>query len=210
MLESAGVGIGNGLREKVPVLYAAGDLDLLKLPAVAIVGSRKASDEGQRRAARLARELVREGIAVMSGLAAGIDAAAHRAAIEHGGRTIAVIGTALDKAYPSEHAELQQLIYEKHLLLSPFRLGERTFPSAFPLRNRVMARMARATVIVEASDTSGSLHQAAESIRVGHPVFIAESVVTDPTLTWPARLLGGSHAYILRNPLEVIVAAKAP
>jgi DNA processing protein len=202
-IDTATLGFTNGFFLKVPRLYAAGDVSLLRLPAVAIVGSRKASNAGRQRAAQLARGLVRDGIVVMSGLAAGIDEAAHRAAMESGGRTIAVIGTALDQAYPSEHAALQEAIYREHLLISALHLGERSFPSHFPERNRVMARLAKATVIVEAGDTSGSLHQAAESLSIGHPVFIAKSVIEDRKLTWPARFIGKPHVYELTTSTDV-------
>lgn len=199
-------GFKNGFLLKVPLLYTAGDLALLDLPSVAIVGSRGASPEGQRRAAQLARDLVRDGAVVMSGLAAGIDAAAHRSAIEHGGRTIAVIGTPIDKAYPKENVSLQEAIYQRHLLISPFPLGMRTFPSHFPERNRVMARLARATVVIEAGDTSGTLHQVAASIEVEHPVFISRSVVGDPKLTWPKRFIGHPLVHILESSTNVLDA----
>jgi DNA processing protein len=189
-VETASLGFINGFFLRFPKLYAAGDVSLLTEPSVAIVGSRKASPEGCRRAAQLARALVRDGIVVMSGLAMGIDAAAHHAAIEAKGRTIAVIGTPLDKAYPKENTALQEVIYREHLLVSPFPIGTRTPPSHFPERNKVMARLARATVIMEAGETSGSLHQAVESLAVGHPVFIARSVIEDGDLAWPKRFVG--------------------
>jgi DNA processing protein len=204
-LPSGEAGITNGLRLEVPFLYLAGDRPLLGKTAVAIVGSRKASPEGTRRAAKLAKALVEAQVVVMSGLAEGIDQAAHRAAIESGGRTIAVIGTPLDKAYPAAHAKLQQEIYERHLLVSPFTAGERTFPSSFPLRNRVMARLSRATVIVEAGDTSGTLHQAAECVKIGRSLFIAKSVLEDKALVWPARFMGQPGVHVLER-VEDLVA----
>src|SRR5690606_8512690 len=164
-------------RLRFPVLYVAGKLDLLTRPAVAIVGSRKASPEAQQRTRRMAKALVEHGVVVMSGLAEGIDKAAHSAALECGGDTIAVIGTPLDKAYPAAHGALQEQVYREHLLVSPFPSGTRTYPSHFPERNKVMARLSAATVIIEATDTSGTLHQAAECERAGHPLFIARSVV---------------------------------
>jgi DNA processing protein len=203
VLDSATVGFTNGFYLKVPKLYLAGDAALLNLPMVAVVGSREASQDGQQRAAQLAHTLVREGIVVVSGLAAGIDAAAHRAAIANGGRTIAVIGTPLGKSYPASHAELQEEIYRDHLLISPFPAGGRTFPSHFPERNRVMARLAMATVIIEAGETSGTLHQAAESLEVGHPVFIAKSVVDNKRLSWPARFVGKPHVHTLTSATDV-------
>jgi DNA processing protein len=205
------LGFTNGLLLRIPKLYLAGDLDLLERPAIAIVGARKASPEGCRRAARLARELAHDGVVVMSGLAAGIDAAAHRAAIEHGGRTIAVTAMPLDRAYPVEHGELQREIYERHLLVSPFPSGVRVYPKDFPERNRVMARLAKATVVIEASDTSGSLHQVIESVDAGRPVFIAQSIVENASLTWPARFLGKTGlVHVLRTPQQVIDIALAP
>lgn len=203
-IDTSTLGFRNTFLLKFPKLYAAGELALLEMPSVAVVGSRGASAEGRRRAAQLARDLVRAGVIVMSGLALGIDAAAHRSAIEHGGRTIAVIGTPLDKAYPAEHAELQRQIHEEHLLVSPFPPGTRTFGSHFPERNRVMAHLARATVIIEAGDTSGTLHQAAASVEVGRPLFVAASVVENPTLTWPKRFLGKPGVHILRSSAQVI------
>ena len=202
-IETASLGFINGFFLRVPKLYAAGDLALLAEPAVAIVGSRKASAEGCRRAAQLARALVRDGVVVMSGLALGIDAAAHHAAIAAGGRTIAVIGTPLDKAYPKGNTSLQESIYRDHLLLSPFPIGTKTPPSHFPERNKVMARLARATVIVEAGETSGSLHQAAESLLVKHPVFIARTVIEDSRLTWPQRFVGKPLVYCLDDASDV-------
>jgi DNA processing protein len=200
-VESRAVGITNGLNLKVPYLYLAGDQTLLQLPGVAVVGSRKVTPAGQKRAQQLARALVARGVVVVSGLAEGIDIAAHTAAVEHGGRTIAVIGTPLDKAYPAKHGGMQERIYREHLLVSPFRHGERTFPSHFPERNKVMARLTRATVIIEASDTSGTLHQAAECERICRPLFIARSVMDDPKLTWPKRF---KNAKVLESPEDVL------
>lgn len=193
--------------EKVPVLFGAGNRSLLSLPSVAIVGSRKTSAEGRKRAHQLARDLFRRDIVVMSGLAEGIDEAAHVAALELGGRTIAVIGTPLERAYPASHAELQERIYREHLLLSPFEPGTPTYPGSFPVRNRVMARLALATVVIEAGDTSGSLHQVIESVKVGRPVFIARSIVDDPTLSWPARFLPEKVVHILESSSQVIHSA---
>jgi DNA processing protein len=200
------VGITNGLLLKFPQIHGVGDLSLLERPRVAIVGARKASQDGRRRAAQLARDCARAGIVVVSGLAEGVDHAAHHAAIEHGGRTIAVIGTPLDKVYPAKHAGLQRRIYREHLLLSPFTGGDKFVPSNFPERNRIMARLALATVIIEASDTSGSLHQAVESVQVGHPVFIAAGMLDDPKLSWPKRFIGDDRPLgrVLRQTSDVI------
>lgn len=169
--------------------WYAGDISLLSRPCVAIVGTRQVSEKGRARTARLARGLVDAGIVVVSGLAYGVDAMAHRATIDAGGRTIAVIGTPLDKASPSENAALQEEIYSNHLLISQFPVGQKTSRANFPQRNKLMATLADATVVIEASDTSGTLHQAAECTRIGRWLFIARSVVEDKSLTWPAKFL---------------------
>jgi DNA processing protein len=140
----------------------------------------------------------------VSGLAKGVDTAALTAAIEAGGRTIAVIGTPLSKAYPAENARLQEEIYSTQLLLTPFREGETVYKSNFPKRNRVMAAISDATVIIEASDTSGTLHQAAECQRLGRWLFIAKSVVDDDSLTWPKRFIGQQRVVILEKTDDVV------
>jgi DNA processing protein len=205
------VGVTNGLMLRFPQIHAVGDLWLLEQPRIAIVGARKASIEARRRASQLARDCARAGVAVVSGLAEGIDYAAHTSAIEHGGKTIAVIGTPLDKVYPTRHGLLQRKIYREHLLLSPFTWGEKFVPSNFPERNRIMARLAMATVIIEASDTSGSLHQAAESVHVGHPVFIAAAVLDNAQLSWPKRFVGDDKPLgrVLRTSADVIDFARS-
>lgn len=171
-------------------VWYVGDPAVLRRQAVAIVGTRKASPQGLARAARLATELVNAGVTVVSGLAEGIDTAALTAAIRAGGRVAAVIGTPLDKAYPASNAELQALIAREHLLISQFEIGSRVFPSNFPQRNKLMAALSDATAIVEAADGSGTIHQAAECMRLGRWLFIARSVAEDPTLTWPKGFLG--------------------
>jgi len=187
-----------------PTLYYAGNLELARRRSVAIVGSRKVSDNGAARARRLARELVAAGVVVVSGLADGVDANAHHAAIDAGGKTIAVIGTPLDQVYPAHHRSLQETIYRDHLLVTPFAVGTRVFPSNFPQRNRIMAAISDATVIIEASNTSGSLHQAAECNRLGRWLFIARSVVEDEALTWPAKFLKAPKTRVLEETADVL------
>ncbi len=181
----------------------AGDLSLLKRPSVAIVGTRKVSEAGVRRTERLARELVECGVVIVSGLAYGVDTVAHTAAIEHGGKTIAVIGTPLDKASPSENAKLQEQIYREHLLISQFPVGNKTFRTNFPLRNRLMAVLSDATVVMEASDKSGTLHQAAECTKLGRWLFIAKSVVDDPSVSWPHNFLKYDTSVVLEKVSQI-------
>ncbi len=192
------------LRNGPEVLYLAGDRGLLSSgPRVAIVGARKASREGQLRAMRLARLLVDHGITVVSGLAEGIDTAAHVAAIDRGGRTIAVIGTPLSRAYPASNRDLQDRIRREHLLVSQFPENQPVHRHNFVLRNRTMALIAHASVIVEASDTSGSLSQGREALRLGRPLFLMKAVLDDPRLTWPREMLHFG-AQVLTEPEDIL------
>jgi DNA processing protein len=185
-------------------LYAAGDPALARTPSVSIVGSRKATVNGLRRAERLARILVDREVAVVSGLADGIDTAVHRAAIDHGGRTVAVLGTPLDEVYPRKNEALQHLIMRDHLAVSQFAPGTPTTRKNFPLRNRTMALLSDATAIIEARDGSGSLHQAWEAIRLGRPLFITQTSVDDRSLSWPAELCQYGAQVLSNESIELI------
>ncbi|MGA9883515.1 MAG: DNA-processing protein DprA [Candidatus Acidiferrales bacterium] len=186
------------------MLWFAGDPSLVKRPCVAVVGARKVSREGAARARRLARELAQAGIVVVSGLARGVDTEALTAAIEAGGATIAVIGTPIDRAYPAENKRLQEKIYTQHLLISQFAPGKTVHKSNFPERNKLMAAISDATVIVEASDTSGSLHQAAECVRLGRWLFIANSLMDNPSLRWPKDFARYPKGRVLTDTSEII------
>jgi DNA processing protein len=203
---SAQIDMLRSYSERDVFIYSAGDINLLAMPSVSIVGTRQISDAGTKRAHRLARELAASGVLVMSGLAKGVDTVAHTAAIDAGGNTAAVIGTPLDRAYPAENADLQEHIYLRHLLISPFNVGDQVYRSNFPERNKVMALLSDATVIVEASDTSGTLHQAVECQKNGRWLFIMRSVAEDPAVTWPARFLGHPKTRILNSTDEIIRA----
>jgi DNA processing protein len=187
------------------LIYCAGSLSLLESRCVAVVGTRKPSRDGAARARRLARELAEAGVVVVSGLALGIDTEALSAAIEAGGRVVAVIGAPVDKPNVVANTELQERIYGDHLLVSQFAPGSTISRFNFPKRNRTMAALSDATVIVEASDTSGTLHQAAECARLGRRLFIARSVVEDRRLSWPASFLGtGKTGEVLDSTTQVL------
>jgi len=160
-----------------PKLYLAGNLAVFSAgPRVSIVGSREASAQGKQRAARLARALVSRGVTVVSGLAEGIDTVAHVTAMESGGRTIAVLGTPLDRYFPAENRALQERIMREQLAISQFeRAGG---PKNFPMRNRTMALLCEATVIVEAGEKSGTAHQGWEALRLGRLLFFMESLAS--------------------------------
>jgi DNA processing protein len=152
------------------VLFYRGDASILEMTTVAIVGSRKASPYGVNVAGMLARQLASRGIVVASGLAWGIDAAAHRAALETG-TTIAVLGTGLDVSYPRSNQKLQSQISDKGLLLSEFPAGTTPQPHHFPVRNRIIAGLASAVVVVEATARSGSLITARLAAEEGRDVM---------------------------------------
>jgi DNA processing protein len=168
-------------------VFAAGDISLLRKIGVSVIGTRQVSPEGAKRASRIARELAEAGIVVTSGLAEGVDIEAMRSAVKHGGRTIGVIGTPLDKAYPAKHGPFQEKVYTDHLLISQFAAGQTVYPSNFPARNRLMCMLSDASIVIEASDTSGTLHQAVECVRLSRWLFIARSVFEDASLNWPSK-----------------------
>lgn len=181
-------------RHPVQFFYYRGELDLLSMPMrVAVVGSREPSEEGVKRARKLAKCLAADGVVVVSGLAKGIDTAAHTAALEAGGKTIGVIGTPISESYPKENSDLQERIAQEHLLVSqvPVIRYSRQTPYwnrlFFPERNATMSALSQATVIVEAGETSGSLTQARAAIQQGRKLFILDNCFRRG-LKWPERL----------------------
>lgn len=187
------------------VLFVAGDRELARAPRrVAIVGSRRASPEGLRRAAKLSSLLALSGVVVVSGLAEGIDAAAHVACIGAGGRTIGVLGTPLERCYPAKHRALQAEVARDHLLVSPFEPDHTTVPADFVRRNRVMAVIAQASVVVEAGDASGTKHHALEQRRLGRPLFVLRSLVDRGQAAWPRAMVERGEAVVLDNVEQVL------
>lgn len=152
-------------------LYYEGDLSLADWPCLAVVGARKASGYGKWVAGTIARRAAEHGIAVVSGMAGGIDAAAHRGALEAGGPTIAVLGCGIDICYPASNKDLYGEIRRRGLLLSEFEPGAPPLPYRFPQRNRIISGLSRAVVIAEAGLASGSLITAERAADQGRDVF---------------------------------------
>jgi len=170
-------------------LFYRGDLSILQHPMVAMVGSRRASAYGMNAAAHLARQLVSAGVVIVSGLARGIDAASHQAALEAGGKTIAVLGTGIDLVYPRSHVRLARDIAERGLLLTEFPPGTPPFAANFPIRNRVISGITLGTVIVEATSRSGSLITARTAAEQGREVFTVPGSIFAPGSEGTHRLI---------------------
>jgi len=180
-------------RNPVEVLYFRGYWNWLESRCVAVVGTRKPSAKGEQAARQLVRRLVADDWTIVSGLAAGIDTIAHQTAIDCGGRTIAVLGTPLSRAYPRDNKELQERIAERFLVVTQVpvcRYQQQDYRSNryfFPERNRTMSALTEATIIVEAGETSGTLVQARAALEQGRKLLILDHCFRNPALTWPAR-----------------------
>jgi DNA processing protein len=176
------------------LLYYQGNWDLVFSRGVAVVGTRHPSPEGIKRTKRLVSALVDADFTIYSGLATGIDTAAHKAAIEHGGSTVAVTGTPLWFSYPKENTALQEEIAKNHLLISQvpvtsYKQNDLKFTRMFfPERNKTMSALSEATIIVEAGETSGTLIQAKAALKQGRKVFILNNNFENSQLTWPHTL----------------------
>ena len=170
-------------------LFYRGDLALLQRPMVAMVGSRRASSYGMNAAAHLARQLVSAGVAIVSGLARGIDAASHQAALDSSGKTIAILGTGIDLVYPRSHGRLARDIAEHGLILTEFPPGTPPLAANFPIRNRVISGVSLGTVIVEATSRSGSLITARTAAEQGREVFAVPGSIFAPGFEGTHRLI---------------------
>ena len=176
------------------LFYYQGNLDLISARSIAVVGTRNPSEDGISRTKKLVRSLLKDDFTIISGLAQGVDTAAHTTAIEEGGQTIAVLGTPIHRAYPAANRALQSRIAKDYLLMSqvpverydaqPDVRQNRWF---FPERNKTMSAISEATIIIEAGNTSGTLVQAREALRQGRKLFILNSCFERGDLSWPEK-----------------------
>lgn len=177
-----------------PFLFVRGAMERDDARSVAVVGTRDASEDGLRRAAKMAHGLAGAGVTVVSGLASGIDTAAHRATLDEDARTVAVVGTGILRTYPAENAELVERIVERGAVVSQFWPRQHPAQHTFPRRNVVMSGIVQGSIVVEASRTSGAKMQARLALEHGKRVFLMRSLVTDQP--W-------ARAYLERGAIEV-------
>jgi DNA processing protein len=198
------------------LLYAAGDLELLAAPGIGVVGTRAPTDYGVKATAQLAGGLARAGLAIVSGMARGIDAAAHGAALEAGGATTGVLGHGIDRVYPPENARLFARVRERGLLLTELAPGEEPNAGNFPRRNRLIAALSLGILVVEMGEKSGAQHTVSYALEQGKDVFAvpgpihsARSAGTNQLLKDGARLVT-SAADILEELRGVGIGLTAP
>ena len=191
-------------------LYVKGAwAECLDQPCVAIVGSRKCSTYGQNAASMLARDLAQRGVTIVSGFARGIDAAAHRGAIEGGGRTVAVIGTGLDEVYPRDHKKLaDEVLASGGAIVSQFPLGTPPVSENFPYRNRIISGLSLGVIVVEAAENSGSLITARLAIEQNREVFAVPGNITSRNSFGTNYLIKGAGAKLIQQWQDV--AAELP
>jgi DNA processing protein len=193
------------VHDRPPVVFIAGRVIPADRRAIAVIGSRRASAKGVSATEALASHLVDSGFTVVSGLAAGIDTAAHTAALSRGGRTIAVIGTGLNRAYPPQNAPLQRAVAEKCAVVSQFWPDAPPSRSSFPMRNAVMSGLSRATVVVEASHRSGARTQARLALAHGRPVFLLAPLLAQE---WARDVARKPGARVVSSPEEITTAVE--
>lgn len=189
------------VHDRPALLFVAGALRPADARAVAVVGSRRPSEAALAQATAIATELVVAGITILSGLAAGIDTAAHRAADAAGGRTVAVIGSGHAHAYPAENTALQEHLATRHAVVSPFWPESPPSAAGFRHRNGIMSGLSRGTVIVEASARSGTRIQARLALAHGRPVFLLRTLLSQ---TWAAELARRPGVHVVGGAAEIV------
>lgn len=185
-----------------PFLFVRGSLVSGDVCSAAVVGTRQASETGLARAARMSRELAESSITVVSGLARGVDTAAHTAALDSGGRTIAVLGTGITRCYPAENRALAERIPTQGALVSQFWPTRTPGRDTFPRRNHVTSGISRGSVVIEASRTSGAKMQARIAAEHGKYVWLISSLVD--TQDWARRMVSDGRAIVVRSSDEII------
>jgi DNA processing protein len=202
------------------MLYVRGDPQILNLPSISIVGTRKPTLYGTQLAQRLGRDLAARGLVIVSGMARGIDAIGHQGAMAANGRAIGVLGTGIDICYPKENKKLYEKVLERGAIIGEFPLGTHPAPENFPVRNRIVAGMPLGVIVVEGAQYSGSLITARLAMEFGREVFGVPGNVTQPASFAPnqlikqgAKLVAGAEDVIEELPTPVraaLVQAEQP
>jgi DNA processing protein len=192
-------------------LFLLGNPAMLSPPIVSIVGTRDPTAYGVRIARAIATSLARAGVSLVSGMARGIDATVHRAALEVGGRTVAVMGTGIDVPYPAGHRELHRLLGERALVLAEYGHGVRAHKGAFPRRNRIIAAIAPVTIVIEAGDKSGALNTANQAVDLDRTVAAVPGPIDSPQSAGTNGLLrDGCHVIVNVADVFSLVGVSAP
>jgi DNA processing protein len=187
-----------------PVLFAKGRVDLLQTLMLAVVGTRRPTSYGTIAAERLAKDLSAAGLTIVSGMARGIDTAAHRATLDSGGDTIAVFGCGVDDVYPAENRKLALEIGEKGLVLSEFPMGTPAYPQNFPVRNRIVSGLGAGVLVVEGSEYSGSGITAKLAVEQNREIFAVPGNITSK-MSWGPNLLIKQGAKLVQEWNDVVV-----
>jgi len=191
------------------LLYVRGDVQVLNLPSLGIVGTRRPTLYGTQMAQRLGRELAARGLVIVSGLARGIDAIGHQGALEANGRVIGVLGTGIDVCYPKENKKLYEKVLERGAIITEFPLRTHPAPENFPIRNRIVAGMPLGVVVIEGAQYSGSLITARLAMEFGREVFGVPGNVTQPVSFAPNQLIK-QGAKLVTNAEDVIEELPTP
>lgn len=191
------------------LLYVRGDSQVLNLPSIGIVGTRKPTIYGTQMAQRLGRDLAARGLVIVSGLARGIDAIGHQGAMDAHGRAIGVLGTGIDVCYPKENKKLYEKVLERGVIISEFPLRTHPAPENFPVRNRIVAGLPLGVVVVEGAQYSGSLITARLAMEFGREVFGLPGNVTQPVSFAPNQLIK-QGAKLVTNAEDVIEELPTP
>lgn len=209
----ATLGALNAFEEKnaPETVYYPGNIGLLKNKSrVSVVGTRKPSPQGIQRARIVTRTLVEQNITVVSGLAEGVDTIAHQTALDLNGSTIAVLGTSLNNPYPKSNIALFERIARDHLVISQFPFNSPFQTKNFPIRNRTMALISHATIIIEAGEKSGTVHQGWEALRFGRSLYLLENLTRDASLSWPAEMIKYGAQVLTRDNFDQVFVALPP
>jgi DNA processing protein len=190
-----------------PLLYARGRVELLSHLMLAVVGTRRPTPYGMTVAARISKDLSEAGLTIASGMARGIDTAAHRAVLEAGGDTIAVFGCGVDEVYPSENRKLAESLSEKGLVISEFPMGAPPFPQNFPVRNRIISGMSAGVLVVEGGEYSGSTITAKLASEQNREMFAVPGNVTSK-MSWGPNLLIKQGAKLVQEWNDVVMELK--